>query len=159
MLRRKEFVLAPKLPPYSRIPRRNVEKRCEKPRRGKGTSLNSTSLTPKPFASSVYVHIPEAPSSPKRSISVMSLFPFPISVMSLFPFPISVMSLFPFPVDDGRVLHGHEPAAELDDPATVGLVPIEEGCLQQGRLSHGAVSRGRDWPVSSRLDRVSDFTG
>src|SRR5271157_3082925 len=149
MLRRKEFVLAPKLPPYSRIPRRNVVKRCEKPRRGKGTSLNSTSLTPKPFASSVYVHIPEAPSSPKRSISVMSLFPF----------PISVMSLFPFPVDDGRVLHGHEPAAELDDPATVGLVPIEEGCLQQGRLSHGAVSRGRDWPVSSRLDRVSDFTG
>ena len=52
--------------------------------------------------------------------------------------------------DDGRVLHGHQPAAELDDPAAVGLVPIEEGCLEQGRLlSHGAVSGGRDSPVSS----------
>src|SRR5271157_5872755 len=45
--------------------------------RGKGTSLNSTCLTPKPFASSVYVHVPEAPSPGKRAISVMSLFPSP----------------------------------------------------------------------------------
>ena len=55
--------------------------------------------------------------------------------------------------DDGRVLHGHEPAAELDDPAAVGLVPIEEGCLEQGRLSRGAVSGGSNcsvW-VSSRF--------
>ena len=37
----------------------------------KGTSLNSTSLTSKPLASSVYVHVPE-----ERSIAVMSLFPF-----------------------------------------------------------------------------------
>src|SRR5271157_106878 len=44
----------------------------------KGTSLNSTSLTPKPkpLASSVYVHVPEAPSPHKRSIAVTSLFPF-----------------------------------------------------------------------------------
>src|SRR5271166_301689 len=42
----------------------------------KRTSLNSTSLTPKPLASSVYVHVPEAPSPHKRSIAVMSLFPF-----------------------------------------------------------------------------------
>ena len=40
----------------------------------KGTSLNSASLTPKPLASSVYVHVPEAPSPLKRSISVMSFF-------------------------------------------------------------------------------------
>src|SRR5208337_1807954 len=45
--------------------------------RGKGTSLNSTCLTPKPLASSVYVHVPEAPSPRKRAISVMSLFPSP----------------------------------------------------------------------------------
>ena len=45
-------------------------------RSGKGTSLNSTSLTPKPLASSVYVHVPVAPSPHKRSISVMSHFPF-----------------------------------------------------------------------------------
>src|SRR5271157_1661460 len=44
--------------------------------RGKGTSLNSTSLTPKSLASSVYVHVHEAPSPKLRSISVMSLFPF-----------------------------------------------------------------------------------
>ena len=43
---------------------------------GKGTSLNSASLTPKPLASSVYVHVPEAPSPLKRSMLVMSLFPF-----------------------------------------------------------------------------------
>src|SRR5271157_6369201 len=43
--------------------------------REKGTSLNSTCLTPKPLASSVYVHVPEAPSPHERSISVMSLFP------------------------------------------------------------------------------------
>ena len=41
----------------------------------KGTSLNSTCLTPKPLASSVYVRVPEAPSPHERSISVMSLFP------------------------------------------------------------------------------------
>ena len=41
--------------------------------RGKGTSLNSTCLTPKLLAPSVYVHVPEAPSPHERSISVMSL--------------------------------------------------------------------------------------
>src|SRR5271166_3613203 len=44
--------------------------------RGKGSSLNSASLTPKPLASSVYVHALEAPSPLKRSISVRSSFPF-----------------------------------------------------------------------------------
>jgi len=39
------------------------------PEREKGTSLNSTSLTPKSFASRVYVHVPEAPSPHLRSIS------------------------------------------------------------------------------------------
>jgi len=48
-----------------------------KPGRGRETSLNSTCLTPKPLASSVYVHVPEAPSSRKLAISVMSLFPSP----------------------------------------------------------------------------------
>ena len=43
--------------------------------REKGTSLNSTCLTPKPLAPSVYVHVPEAPSPHERSISVTSLFP------------------------------------------------------------------------------------
>ena len=43
--------------------------------RGKGSSLNSASLTPKPLASSVYVHALEAPSPLKRSISVRSSFP------------------------------------------------------------------------------------
>jgi hypothetical protein len=42
---------------------------------GKGTSLNSASLAPKPLASSVYVRVPEAPCPHKRSISVASLFP------------------------------------------------------------------------------------
>ena len=42
--------------------------------REKGTSLNSTCLTPKPLASSVYVHVPEAPSSRNRAILVTSLF-------------------------------------------------------------------------------------
>jgi len=42
--------------------------------RGKGTSLNCICLTPKPLASSVYVHVPEAPSPSKRAILVMSLF-------------------------------------------------------------------------------------
>ena len=42
--------------------------------RKKKTSLNSTCLTPKPLASSVYVHLPEAPSACKLAISVMSLF-------------------------------------------------------------------------------------
>src|SRR5271157_1507069 len=43
--------------------------------RDKGPSLNSASLTTKPFASSVYVHVPETPSALKRSISVTSLCP------------------------------------------------------------------------------------
>src|SRR5208282_767761 len=51
-------------------------------RRGKGTSLNSTCLTPKPLASSVYVHVPEAPSSRVRSISVTSLLPSPLTRVS-----------------------------------------------------------------------------
>ncbi len=46
--------------------------------REKGTLLNSTCLTPKPLAPSVYVHVPEAHSAHERSIersmSVMSLF-------------------------------------------------------------------------------------
>ena len=44
---------------------------------GKGTSLNSDSLVPKSLASSVYVHVPEAPSPPKWSMSVTALFPSP----------------------------------------------------------------------------------
>src|SRR5271166_1638045 len=43
--------------------------------RGKWSSLNSAFLTPKPSASSVYVHVVEALSRLKRSISVMSPFP------------------------------------------------------------------------------------
>src|SRR5271166_5340109 len=43
--------------------------------RGKGTSLNSDSLAPKPLASSFYVRVPEAPSPHERSISVTSLLP------------------------------------------------------------------------------------
>src|SRR5271165_1621041 len=43
--------------------------------RGKGSSPNSASLTPKPLASSAYVHVLEAPSPLKRSILVTSLFP------------------------------------------------------------------------------------
>src|SRR5271157_2219743 len=39
-----------------------------------GMSPSST-ITPKPLAPSVYVHVPEAPSPHERSISVMSLFP------------------------------------------------------------------------------------
>src|SRR5271167_3628466 len=35
--------------------------------REKGSSLNSASLTTKPLASSVYVHVPETPSPLKRS--------------------------------------------------------------------------------------------
>ena len=46
-------------------------------RREKGSSLNSASLTPRPLASSIYMHVPEAPSPFKRSISVTSLFPSP----------------------------------------------------------------------------------
>jgi len=42
---------------------------------GNGTLLNSICLTPKPLASSTYVHFPEAPSPRKRAMSVMSLFP------------------------------------------------------------------------------------
>ena len=48
--------------------------------RGKGTPLNSTCLTPKPLASSIYVHVPEAPSPRKQAISVISLFPSLVSV-------------------------------------------------------------------------------
>ena len=44
--------------------------------REKGSSLNSAFLTPKPLASSVYVHVPEAHSPHERLISVMSRFPF-----------------------------------------------------------------------------------
>ena len=42
-------------------------------------------------------------------------------------------------LDDRRVLHGHRPAAELDDPAAVGLVPVVERGLEQGRFGHGAI--------------------
>jgi len=45
--------------------------------RGKALSLNSASLTPKPLASNVYVHVLEAPCPLKRSVSVMSLLPCP----------------------------------------------------------------------------------
>src|SRR5208337_1328041 len=51
----------------------------------KGTSLNSASLAPKPLASSVYVHVPEARCPHKWSISVTSLFPsawYPIDARS-----------------------------------------------------------------------------
>ena len=48
--------------------------------RGKGTSLNSTCLTPKRLASSVYVHVPEAPCPSKRAMSVTCLFPSLVSV-------------------------------------------------------------------------------
>ena len=44
------------------------------PGRGKGPSLNSAFLTPKPPASSVYVRVLEASSPLKRSISVMTPF-------------------------------------------------------------------------------------
>src|SRR5271166_5397205 len=50
--------------------------------RGKGTSLTSTCLTPKPLASSIYVHVPEAPSPHERSMSVTSLFPSRMAVFS-----------------------------------------------------------------------------
>ena len=63
--------------------------------REKGTSLNSTCLTPKPLASSVYVHVPEAPSPHERSISVMSIFSLPDVPFSL---PrVSVMRRLPEP--------------------------------------------------------------
>ncbi len=47
--------------------------RREALRRGKGRSLNSASLTPRPLTSSVYVHVPEAPSPLS-----LPLFPFPL---------------------------------------------------------------------------------
>jgi len=50
-----------------------ADDKCQ--RREKGTSPNSTWLTPKPLASSVYMHAPEASSPLKRSILVMSVFP------------------------------------------------------------------------------------
>jgi hypothetical protein len=49
---------------------------AEGKRRGKGSSLNSAFLTPKPPASSVYVHVLKALSTFTRSISVMTPFPF-----------------------------------------------------------------------------------
>jgi len=53
--------------------------RCStgQPGREKGTSLHSASLTTKPPASSVYVHVPEAPPPLTRSISVTSPFSLP----------------------------------------------------------------------------------
>jgi hypothetical protein len=48
--------------------------------KGNGTSLNSTCLTPMPFASSVYVNVSEASSPRKLAISVMSLFRSPFSL-------------------------------------------------------------------------------
>ena len=45
--------------------------------REKGSSLNSAFLTPKPLASSVYVHVLEAPSPVERSILVTSPLPYP----------------------------------------------------------------------------------
>ena len=44
-------------------------------KREKGSSLNRAFLTPKPLTPSVYVHILEAPSPLRRSISVTSRFP------------------------------------------------------------------------------------
>jgi hypothetical protein len=60
--------------------------------RGNGSSLTSAFLTPKPPASSVYVHVLEAPPPLKRSMSVMSPFPSTISVMSPFPSPFSLLN-------------------------------------------------------------------
>jgi len=60
--------------------------------RRKGSSLNSAFLTPKPLASSVYVHVPEAPSPHELSMSVMSLFTYPISVTSLLTYPLRSIS-------------------------------------------------------------------
>ncbi len=53
--------------------------------RGKGSSLTSAFLTPKPPASSVYVHVPEARCPHKRSISVTSLFSLFVAVHHLGP--------------------------------------------------------------------------
>jgi hypothetical protein len=47
------------------------------PEKGKGSSLNIASLATRPLASSIYVHVAEAPSPLKRSISVTCLFPSP----------------------------------------------------------------------------------
>ena len=58
-----------------RSPDRGSPVTHRRPRSGKGSLLNSASLTPRPLASSVYVHVLEAPSPLKRSISVTSLFP------------------------------------------------------------------------------------
>src|SRR5271166_3553230 len=54
--------------------------------REKGSSLNSTCVTPKPLAPSVYVHAPQAHSPHERSMSVMSLFSSPIRLPNI---PIS----------------------------------------------------------------------
>ena len=55
------------------------ECRRSAPGRGKGTSLSSDSLAPKPVASSVYVRVHEARCPHKWSISVTSLFPSSVS--------------------------------------------------------------------------------
>src|SRR5271166_1925344 len=52
--------------------------------REKGSSLNSAFLTPKLLASSVYMHVLEAPSPLKWSISVTSLIPSPQDRLSGF---------------------------------------------------------------------------
>ncbi len=64
------------------------------------TSLNSTCLTPKPLASSAYVHVPEAPSPHEQSIPVTSLFPSPRPVftqppvgLAHGPHPVSVYAM------------------------------------------------------------------
>ena len=63
--------------------------------REKGTPLNSTCLAPKPLASSVYVHVPQAHSPHERSISVMSLFPsLSITATTLWVVPRSMPMIF-----------------------------------------------------------------
>src|SRR5207248_521901 len=42
-------------------------------------------------------------------------------------------------IDDGGVLHGHVPAAELDHAAAVGRVPVVQGGAQGHGTSFGAV--------------------
>ena len=44
-------------------------------------------------------------------------------------------------VADRRVLHGHQPAAELNEPPAVGLMPVVKRRLEQRGIGHGAVSR------------------
>src|SRR5512135_3463167 len=42
-------------------------------------------------------------------------------------------------LDDRGILDGHRPAAELDEPGAVRLVPREEGSPERGVAGHGAV--------------------